>query len=872
MALTAGNRVGPYEIVGLLGEGGMGQVYRAHDTKLRRDVAVKILPDSLVTDPERLARFEREARTLASLNHPNIAQIFGMEDAASGRALVMELVEGEDLSEILSRGAVPITDALPIANQIAQALEAAHEMGIVHRDLKPANIKVRGDGTVKVLDFGLAKAMDPGGTSSGSISNSPTITSPATALGMILGTAAYMSPEQARGKAVDRRADVWAFGVVLYEMLTGRRAFEGSEVTDVLASVLKDTIALDTLPPGTPPEVRRLLRRCLVKNRADRLDSMATARLELAEAASSTGDVQSGPATAAAPRSPLVPVVIAIAGVAIGLAAGWALFHSSVASTINPAGVVRFSIPLPVDGRPSIVAIANDTIVYQADRLYRRRLADAAPAPVQGTEGAENLFLSPDGRWAGFFVGGKIKKVALDGGDALNIANADEDSPGAIWGPNNTVLYSPGWNGPLFSVSAEGGGTPVAISTLDTATGESGHWWPDVLPGGKTALMTVWMAATGINDSRIAALDLTTGKHRIVMTGAAARFLPTGHLLFFHAGGFQIVPFDPVAVQPTGEPTKVLPDAKALDPLGSSYRPVAVSSTGTLVYVAGPLAVENQLSWASGTGIIEAVPAPARRWREVRLSPDGRRVVGSRIEAGVTVLWVQDLLRPTEQRLDLPGANFDPMWSPSDDALIFTSLRKGHFDAYRLGAAESVPKAIIDEPLDQQPFDVAHDGKRIVLYDIQPNRPLAFTVADVDQPTVRTGLPLPGSAVEALRFSPDDRWIAAEMSTSGRPEIVVVQSSGAGIAVPVTSRGGSVPTWSRTGQTLYFERNDELMAATYSTAGGRFTVTGEKPLFKLDGHHLVDTAPDGRFLVTKELPGQAPGIQVVLNWLSELRK
>ena len=523
----------------------MGQVYRGRDAKLGRDVAIKILPDHFVADAERLTRFEREARTLAALNHTNIAQIYGMEefDAAvgtggplRGAALVMELVEGDDLSVILSRGALPVADALQIAQQVAQALEAAHETGIVHRDLKPANIKVRADGAVKVLDFGLAKAMDASSGVSGSLANSPTITSPATEMGTILGTAAYMSPEQARGKAVDRRSDVWAFGVVFYEMLSGRRAFEGSDVSDVLASVLKDTIVFDALPADTPPAIRRLLRRCLVKNRADRLDSMATARLDIADAINAPGDGETRLASARpSARSRYGLIAATIAGVALGLAAGWAFFRTT--PTQSAGELVTFSIPVPEQNRVTGIAISatGDTIVYAADRLYVRRLSDGAPQPVPGTEGAENVFLSPEGRWAGYFASGKIRKVALSGGDPLVIADADADTPGAAWGPDNTVFYSAGWNAPLFSVSADGG-KPVAFSTLDAAAGEIGHWWPEFLPGGKTALITVWMAATGINDSKLAALDLTTGKHRVLMPGSSAKFLPPDRLLFFHAG------------------------------------------------------------------------------------------------------------------------------------------------------------------------------------------------------------------------------------------------------------------------------------------------------------------------------------------------
>jgi serine/threonine-protein kinase len=434
------------------------------------------------------------------------------------------------------------------------------------------------------------------------------------------------------------------------------------------------------------------------------------------------------------------------------------------------------------------------------------------------------------------------------------------------------VLFSAGWNGPLFSASADGGATPVAISTVDTASGELGHWWPDVLPGGTTALITVWMTATGINDSKIAALDLATGKHRIIMAGSAAKFLPSGHLLFFHAGGFQVVPFDPVAMRPTGDPAKVLPDATPLDPLGSRDNPTSISSAGTLVYMTGPLSPETQLAWASARSGFEPVPGSPKRWRELHLSPDGRRVVGSRVEAGVTNLWVQDLARTTEQRLDLQGSAFDGIWNPADGSLIFTAMRKGHFDPYRLAASEAVPKAIIDAPLDQHVQAVSRDGKRIGLFDTQPDGTIELVVAEIDRPTVRTRLPIVASSVGALEFSADGTWLAAQTTMSGRREIVVMSVSGTGAPVPITSGGGAAPHWSLTSPTLYFEREDALVAATYTTAGGRFTVTREDVLFKLAGHHLVGVAHDGRFLLSKPLPGQALGIQVAVNWLSELRK
>jgi serine/threonine-protein kinase len=881
MSLPSGTRLGAYEIVSVLGAGGMGEVYRARDARLGRDVAIKVMPDLFVRDAERLARFEREARTLASLNHPNIAAIYGMERVESvspsgepgsnGQALVMELVDGEDLAAVLARGAVPLADALPIARQIAQALEAAHELGIVHRDLKPANIKVRPDGTVKVLDFGLAKAMDPTGAASGSLANSPTLTSPATELGMILGTAAYMSPEQARGKVVDRRTDVWAFGVVFYEMLTGRRAFRGHEVSDVLASVLKDTLPFDVLPADTPPSIRRLLRRCLEKDRAERLDSMAAARLDIADSLSSKGD---GPAPETPVSSPtrrrtLVGATLILAGLALGIAAGWTMSKSTPAPASR---TIRFSVPLP-DGVPTnAVAItsAGDTIVYQADRLYVRGLGDAEARPLPGTDGGRNLFLSPDGKWAGFYVDGTIRKVGLAGGDPLTIADAAELTPGAGWGVGDSVIFSGGWNGPLQSVSAEGGGKPTAISTIDAANGELGHWWPEVLPGDKTALFTVWMRAAGINDSRIAALDLATGTHQVLMPGAAAKYVSSGHLVYFHAGAFHVVPFDPATLRATGEPRTVLPDIQPLDPNGSPIKPVSVSRD-VLAYLAGPLYPESQLAWVTPDGVVEPLRLPSRQFEAIDLSPDGRRVAASRIEGGTYGLWLYDIARKTEEKVEVPGSNFGPRWSPAGNFVTFTGMRSGHFDVLTLGLTDGAVRPLIAEPYDQLPEAVSSDGTHIVLRDYLEDGSSMLAIAEVDRPNERTRLPWSAGSVSGVELSPDDKWMAVGTAASGRPEVVVYSFPEGAAPVRVSPRGGSDPQWSPSGSKLFYRLGEELVAATYTTTGGRFIVEREDTVLRLGKFSLVGIAPDGRFLIAKELPGQTSRLQVVVNWLGELK-
>ena len=872
MPLTPGSRVGAYEVIAKLGEGGMGEVYRARDTQLNRDVALKVLSDLVVSDPDRLARFRREAQVLASLNHPNIGQIYGVED----HALVLELVEGPTLADVIaaSPDGIPLHDALRIANQIALALETAHERGIIHRDLKPANIKVRDDGTVKVLDFGLAKALAPDSSGASEIANSPTLTARATQIGMILGTAAYMSPEQARGKAVDRRADVWAFGVVLFEMLTGRRAFAGNEVSDVLASVLKDTVSLADLPPDTPAPIRRLLRRCLEKDRANRLDSMTTARLEIVDAVSPRADEAtpvSGPMVTAALRRwrNIALIATGIAAAAIGFAAGWARFRLP-STGANAGRAVRFSVPLPPTTSPASVAVTSDgTVVYQADRLYVRGLDDPALRPLAGTEGAKNLFVSPDGRWIGFYQGEYIRKVAVSGGDPLTITEASSDTPGAGWGPNNTVIFTRGWNLPLLSVSADGGGKPVPLTTIDTASGELGHWWPVLLPDGKTVLFTVWMAAAGINDSKIAVLDVATGKHKVIMPGAFAKYMAPGKLLYFFAGAYHVVDVDPVSLRPTGEPRKVLPDAMPLDPGGSNMKPVSVSADGTLGYLAGSLYPEQQLAWLTPKGDLQPIALPPQRYDFLALSPDGRKVVSSRVDGGVEKLWLADLTRPTEDKLDTPGASFGALWSPSGDFIVFTSMRTGDFDVATIRPGERA-KVIVSEPFDQTPGGITNDGK-VVIKEYFKDGTVSLTLAELDRPQERKRLPIDATMFRITAISPDDQWIAMQTARSGRPEIHVQSLRQPGSVWRVTSRSGAMPVWSKKTSTLYYARDNELVAATYSTAGGTFSVVREETIVRPGTFALAGIAPDGRFLIAKQLPGQETTLQVVVNWANSVR-
>ena len=557
MPLSAGTRLGSYEIQAMLGAGGMGEVYRARDTRLGRDVAIKLLPETFAGDPDRLGRFAREAQVLAAFNHLNIAQIYGFEEGGPDRPpfLVLELVEGRTLQQLIrDDGRLSVEQALTFARQVAIALDAAHEKGIVHRDLKPANIKITEDGTVKVLDFGLAKAFqdDADGVSS---AHSTTVSPAITQMGIILGTAAYMSPEQARGKPVDKRADIWAFGCVFYEMLTGRQPFAGETVTDILGAIVHKEPDLSVLPPALPPAVTQLLVRCLQKDLKSRLRDIGDAQTALADPQTVPVSGIGSAVPAVSNRSRVYAIAAwLIAGIAVGVGAGWLLFRAAA----DPASSrVSFSWTAPGDLSISGVAVTNtgDAVVFESDRLYVRTISDETLRPIPGTEGARNLFVSPDGRWIGFYVRGKIRKIAFSGGDPLDICDVGADTPGAAWSRDGRILFSPGWSAPLHAVD-ENGGAPTAVSAVDKSAREIGHWWPEFLPDGNTVLFTIWRAGSGINDARIGVLDLRTGRHRVLMPGSFARYLPSGRLLFFHAGAYHIVGFDAREVRVTSDPQR----------------------------------------------------------------------------------------------------------------------------------------------------------------------------------------------------------------------------------------------------------------------------------------------------------------------------
>ncbi len=886
MPLTEGTRLGLYELSGLIGAGGMGEVYRARDTKLGREVAVKVLPDSFARDPERLARFEREARVLASLNHPGIATLHGLENEAGTHFLVMELVPGETLAERFSQGPLSFAEALPLFRQIAEALEAAHAAGVVHRDLKPANIKVTPEGKIKVLDFGLAKGFAEEAPAS-DLSHSPTLTRDATKAGVILGTASYMSPEQARGKTVDKRTDIWAFGVVLYEMLTGKRLFEGETVSDVFAAVLTREPDWSRLPTSTPPGVLRLLRRCLARDRKERLRDIGDVWWELREA-TDLGSVESVSANRQV-RGWLPWMVAAMAG-AIG---AWAL---SSRSPVEPGGAAEghFTIELPAEAplvtleipgvSESPLAVSPDgrQIVYVAlsgsnTQLYARAMADLTPRALPGTEGARFPFLSPDGQWVGFFADGKLKKAFLGGGTPATLAEAP-DGRGASWSPAGDIVFAPGGASGL-AVVPDTGGTPRTVTTLDFAAGDDSHRWPQLLPGHRAALFTV--SAGSRETSDIVVVDLATGARRTVQAGVAfARYVPAapgaagGHLVFVRSDALMAAPFDPAGAEAAGPPIAVVE--------GVREGQFDVSTNGVLVYTPGSgLAPDFSLVWVDRAGRARPINDLARGYEDLHLSPDGRRVALTVEEAGPDSpahVWLADTDRGTLTRFTFDGLSRDPVWAPDGESLVFGSKRgESTFGLYRQRLDGRAPEELIWASPDSiwpDPQSWTPDGRMLIFttkgkdtgYDV-------WTLSlDADR-TARPWLQTPANEW-AGRLSADGRWMAYNSDESGPRGVYVQPFPGPGGKWLVSEGGGYNAIWSRDGRQLFYRRGDQILMVDVETAPG-FTVG--KPVVLFAGRYRAtgrdfDVSPDGtRFVMMRnDDPRTTTRLNVLLNWWRSL--
>jgi serine/threonine-protein kinase len=907
LALAPGIRLGVYEVTAPIGEGGMGQVYRAHDTKLNRDVALKLLPDAFAGDPDRLARFTREAQTLASLNHPHIAAIYGIEESNGIRALVMELVEGEDLSQRIARGAIPLAEALPIAKQITEALEAAHDQGIIHRDLKPANVKVREDGTVKVLDFGLAKALEPTGAASSNVSQSPTITTPAmTQAGMILGTAAYMSPEQAKGRAADRRSDVWAFGVVLYEMLTGQRAFKGEDVSDTLAFILTREPDWATLPADTPPLIQRLLRRCLQKDRKRRLADAADARLEIEEALTGPAGADGAATPSEAAPRPLwrraIPVVVtAIVVFALTAGAVWRLRPSV------PAPVMRFAIAIPDGqqflpfGRAIAMSPAGTHIVYTANRrLYVRSLSDLDVRPI--TDGAAagntqetNPVFSPDGRSIAYFEqgDGTIKRIALSGGAAVTVCEADQRF-GMSW-DGDTIFFGQGSKG-IMRVSANGG-KPETVASVNA--GELAHG-PQLLPDGQTLLFTL---ATGTgadrwDRARIVAESLKSHERKTLIDGGSdARYLPTGHLVYALGGVLFALPFDVERMTPSGGAVPIVEGVRRTNGITGSAQ-FGISNTGSLVYVPGPVSTtRDQMSLGlfdrkGGSDLLKIQPGA---YQLPRMSPDGKRIAFGSDDGKEASIWNYELSGTSSMRrltFEGQGHNRFPVWSADSQRVAFQSDREGDQGIFwqradGAGTAERLTKA--DEGVSHIPESWAPDGERF-LYNAGKGGATSlwvFSLKDRKAARFDAGESPAGTLTGAV-FSPDGRWVAYA-SQEGRPtSAVYVQPfppTGAKYQISKNADRGHHPVWSPDGAELLFNpgnvaRLDAVRVTTQPSFAFGEAIPIASPFYLAPPNveRPFDISRDGQHFLALILAAQtqsgAPAAQqilVVLNWFEELK-
>jgi Tol biopolymer transport system component len=920
VALTPGTRLGVYEVTAPIGEGGMGQVYRATDTTLGRQVAIKILPDAFASDPERLARFEREAKTLASLNHPHIATIYGFEKSAGLHALVMELVEGEDLSQRIARGAIPLDEALPIARQVAEALEAAHEQGIIHRDLKPANIKVRVDGTVKVLDFGLAKAMEPTGMIPRGVSQAPTITTPAmTQAGVILGTAAYMSPEQARGKVVDRRADIWAFGCVLYEMLAGRRVFDGDEVSDTLALVLTTDPHWSALPADTPAAIRRLLRRCLVKDRSNRLPDIGSARLDIDEARTEA----SLPAVDTRAVEPIgaraKTIAWAIGAVAVVALAALAALGVWMVMRAQPAGrsVTRVLIGVePAErllsgfqldqsrgrGRPSRTTMVfspdGRSLVFSAEReghvqLYLRHLDQLDASPIAGTEGASNPFFSPDGQSLGFHADGALKKVPLAGGPVVALCKVDLVF-GASWGRTNQIVFARQAGG-LWQVSAAGG-TPTAVTRVQADSGEQSHRLPQFLPDGQTVLFTVTKSGfPSWDDTQIVAQSLTTGNRKVLVEGGAdARFVAPGYLVYLRRGTLMAVPFDPQRLEVmTGAAVGVVADvmqAASILPvqIDTGAGQFAVSESGSLVYVTGGVFPQARWSlvWVDRAGRSEALLGAPGAYHAPRLSPDGKRVAFHSTTEDWD-LWTYDVPRGIVSRLRMEGDQSVPLWTPDGSRLVFSSLVKGTYSVLSINADGSGSATTLATSTAKEfPSAWTPDGSALLTR-------LDGQIRLVPRDGKTEPRPLPIPDIAQTDFSPDGRWLAynsqsSVSSVSGRGQVYVQSYPALDRREQVSGENGSAPAWRWDGRELYYVQDASaggplkirMMAVpitttpTFSAGAPRMLFEGP---FRIDGpFRTYDVTPDGqRFLMVQEIAQPAARLShmvLVQNWTEELKR
>jgi Tol biopolymer transport system component len=914
----SGRRLGSYEVTAAIGAGGMGEVFRARDTKLDREVAIKLLPAEMAQDSERLARFGREAKLLASLNHPNIAHVYGFEDAtlpdgSTAHFLAMELVEGEDLAERLKRGALPVDEAIAVARQIADGLEEAHEHGIIHRDLKPANIKVTPDGKVKILDFGLAKAIEGDGAGangggSSQLSQSPTLSHHMTEAGMIMGTAAYMSPEQARGRRVDRRADIWSFGVVLYEMLSGQRGFSGEDVSLTFANVLKEEVRWEAVPDEAPAALHHLLRRCLEKDPKRRLSWIGEARLVLEDPAATELRVGSAAVASTPPPSRwrgarLWALTATAVLISLLVFAAWPSRRATEAPPVRKL-LVSLGAEVSMDilrGASAILSPDGSILVFAAGKgtpqLFVRRLDQLVAVPLAGTLGARNPFFSPDGQWVGFFADRKLKKVDLDGGTALTLADAPAMAGGA-WADDGTIVYLSEGQRSLRRIGAAGG----KAQEFGVQSAEGTAWrWPQVLPGGKGVLYTE-VPPEGSLGASIMVMPLDGEAPKILIPGGYyGRYLPSGHLIFVRQDGrfarqgtLFVAPFDLDRLEVHGPTVPAINDLASNSTLGAAQ--VAFSEQGTLVYVPGDSAAQiRSVEWVTRNGKTSPLKADKADWSEPRFSPDGGRLAFVTWDSRQRDIWIYDWTRDTLRQLTFDGAtDRTPVWSPDGRFIAFSSDRArpatGVTNLYVVNAdGSSEPTRLTDTPNSQIAFSWHPNGRSILFQESRPGTSSDLLV-----------LPLPGdvrrgstggassvfvatSAVEVYpRISPDGRWVAYMSDEAGPFDVYVRPFPGPGGRWRISNDGGGLwPQWSSAGRELLYLSQSRVMVTPYEITGDSFVSGKPAPWSptRISPSGLLDPYaihPDGQRIAASTAPEEGTQardkVVFVFNFFDHLKR
>ena len=909
--VKTGTKLGPYEILSPLGKGGMGEVFRARDSKLDRDVAIKVLPEFYSRDPERLARFQREAKVLASLDHPNIASVYGFDESDGTRFLALEFVGGETLGQRLKSGPMPVEEALETSKQIADALEAAHGQGIIHRDLKPANVMIRPDGVVKVLDFGLAKAMTEESSTSEE-ANSPTITANFTRPGVVLGTAAYMSPEQARGRPLDKRSDIWSFGIILFECLTGSRLFGGETANDSMGAIMHKDPDWSLLPPGTPPTIQLLLRRCLTKDRKRRLHDIADARIELENALVDPASTSLGLAQAALDaKRRWLPAWPAVLGFAVLLAL--ISFGVWYAKPERPRQLWNLTLSVPEDqgyristwsqgvavspdGRQAAFIIRDENVSERENRILLRQLDLSEGIILANTEGARHATFSPDGNWIAFISGpNSLLKISTRGGPTSTLYRSEGFLYDAVWGVDGTIVFaelnrkeeSTG----LRRISGNGG-TPEALTNLDRDS-EVVHMHPQFLADGSGVTFSVGGWNKRWDDFAIAALRFgDTEPKEILRGGSGAQSLSTGHLVYRREQTLMAAPFDLARLETTA------PAVPILEGIGSEramqFSRLAISRHGTLIYLpfTGESVTERELTWLELDGTMSRASDELRNYDSPRLSPDGSHIVvrlrlnnkGGEEEGLYLLERQRDLLRQLNSASDLAG---DPVWSPDGKWVVFAAREVGgKANLYKIagdfgGSAERLTTSDVS----QFPCDISPDGRFLAVDSEAPDSKEELILLPLDEQSRIDGDPV--RILEAKewlgesRFSPDGKWIAFVLGDSGRAEVYVKPTSGTGAAVQVSTEGGQLPRWSPVESTLYFSTNFHpfnLHSTSFTVEEGRFRPELPVRVFDLDDEQrarFLEISPDGKRFLTTTWPNAEPDVwanpKIVLNWFEDLK-